>query len=97
MASGSEHYRRAEVLLESCQLGEPDYDPDGTPVEGYGTAQIVDPLARDPREEVVDDSRNALMAAQTHATLALAAATADAGHCCNGWTDAIAKKPVATS
>ncbi len=65
--TGPEHYRRAEVLLESCQApGEPDYEPDGTPVEPYGTAI---------NEDEVDDCRNALMAAHVHATLALAAAT----------------------
>lgn len=35
--------------------------------------------------------------AQVHATLALAAATAEGEHCANGWTSALAKRAVATS
>jgi hypothetical protein len=66
--TGPEHYRRAERLLQSCQVGEPDYDDDGTAVEAYGTARDLD--------DGVDGCRNALLAAQVHATLALAAITA---------------------
>lgn len=34
--------------------------------------------------------------AQVHATLAVAAAEAEGEHCSNGWSDAIAKRPVTT-
>lgn len=91
--TGAEHYRRAEALLEYQQMpASYDIDDEGRFVESYGPVTGDD----DPDDDR-DISRNALMAAQTHATLALAAATADAGHCCNGWTDAIAKKPAVTS
>ncbi|HEV2780388.1 MAG TPA: hypothetical protein VGX25_13445 [Actinophytocola sp.] len=59
--TGPEHYRLAEALLTSCQLSS-DLPED---VEYYPA-----------KEDGVDTCANALAAAQVHATLALAAATA---------------------
>lgn len=59
--TGPEHYREAERLLLSCQLiGADDHDPATYPAI----------------EDGVDSDSNGLRAAQVHATLALAAATA---------------------
>lgn len=70
--TGPEHYRRAEALLEYQQRpGWTDVDDEGRTVESYAPVTGDDDPA-DPR----DLSRNPLMAAQVHATLALAAATA---------------------
>lgn len=68
--NGPEHYRRAEALLDSCQLpGRPDIDDLGRVVESYPSTEI-------PDTEPENTIGNALLAAQVHATLALAAATA---------------------
>jgi hypothetical protein len=64
--SGPEHYRQAELLLESCHY---TVDSDGT--EMYPATEEVDPETGDR----VNTIGNALAAAQVHATLALAAAT----------------------
>jgi hypothetical protein len=59
--SGPEHYREAERLLLSCQLiGADDHDAATYPAI----------------EDGVDSDSNGLRAAQVHATLALAAASA---------------------
>jgi hypothetical protein len=63
--NGPEHYRAAELLLASCQLGRPDAD--GT--EYYAAGD--DP----PGSGGPNTLGNALTAAQVHATLAFAAAT----------------------
>lgn len=69
--TGPEHYRRAEALLESCQLpGRNDKAADGTPIENY-------PALEDRGEGPEDTVGHALAAAQVHATLALAAARAE--------------------
>jgi hypothetical protein len=73
--NGPEHYRRAEALLESCRIpGSDDYDPDLGVVESYTPS--LDDIGTGEDPEVVDSSRNALMAAGVHATLAVAAAQA---------------------
>jgi hypothetical protein len=73
--NGPEHYRRAEALLESCRIpGSDDYDPDLGVVESYTPS--LDDIGTGEDPEVVDYSRNALMAAGVHATLAVAAAQA---------------------
>lgn len=74
--NGPEHYRRAEALLVSCQ--DPsiqDLDDDGRVVEFYPERDLFAP--GDPKHE--HDPANALLAAQVHAALALAAAVAP-GH-----------------
>jgi hypothetical protein len=62
--TGPEHYREAENLLVSCQLIRTD-EHEIYPEVGLG------------HEDDVDSCRNALMAAQVHATLALTAAQAE--------------------
>lgn len=64
--TGPEHYRVAELLLASCQLGSPD---------GDGT-EYYSPGDDPPGSGGINTLANALAAAQVHATLALAAATA---------------------
>lgn len=59
--NGPEHYREAERLLVSCQIDLGEFE--------------VYPQVGGGAEDGVDSCRNALMAAQVHATLALAAAT----------------------
>lgn len=59
--NGPQHYAEAERLLKSCQLA------------GFGPGEAEQYPAR---EDGVDSIGNALAAAQVHATLALAAATA---------------------
>lgn len=61
--TGPEHYREAEKLLESCQV--PPKDDQFEVYPPYPAA-----------EEDLNTVGNALRAAQVHATLALAAATA---------------------
>jgi hypothetical protein len=70
--NGPEHYRRAEALLESCQLAA-DADADGSITEIY---PAVEDAGDDERP--VNTVGNALLAAHVHATLAHAAATIDA-------------------
>jgi hypothetical protein len=65
--NGPEHYRRAELLLESCQTGT---EPDGT--EFYPSTERLEDDDPD-----VNTIGNALLAAHVHATLALAAAQMD--------------------
>lgn len=62
--NGPEHFVEAERLLKSCQL------------QGFGPGEAEQYPAR---EDGVDSIGNALTAAQVHATLALAAATALTG------------------
>lgn len=71
MASGPEHYRRAEALLASCQVTT-DRDEDGTVVEIYPSYEYDDVSGRD-----VNTTGNALLAAQVHAELAKTAALMD--------------------
>ena len=63
--NGPQHYAEAEQLLKSCQL----------PGFGPGEAEQYP-----EREDGVDSIGNAIAAAQVHATLALAAATAMAAN-----------------
>jgi hypothetical protein len=62
--TGLEHYREAERLLLDCQV---------TPADDRN------PAVYPAREDGVNSIANALAAAQVHATLAHAAATAVAG------------------
>lgn len=64
MATGPEHYRMAEALLAACQLTD----------SGDDDCPEVYPAI--PGNDGVDEVSNTLRAAQVHATLALAAATA---------------------
>jgi hypothetical protein len=61
--TGLEHYLAAEALLVSCQLPNPD--------ESY---ELYPALEDDGEGGRVHSTANALVAAQVHATLALAAA-----------------------
>lgn len=63
--NGPEHYAAAEELLTSCQLVQLEEGPEIYPPVGPG------------HEDDLDTCRNALMAAQVHATLAHTAALAD--------------------
>lgn len=71
--TGPEHFRRAEAILDSCQVvASSDVDDDDRVVEHYpetfdGTRDDVDPLLREY------DPSNALRAAKVHALLSLAA------------------------
>jgi hypothetical protein len=68
---GPEHYQVAEALLDSCRIvGGDDLDDRGRLVPTYPATE----WDRDRGE--VNTIGNALAAAQVHATLALAAATA---------------------
>lgn len=70
--NGPEHYRMAERLLRTCRLNDPEiYEEGGEPVFYYPPDH---PVSLD--DHVVNPPNN-LVAAQVHATLALAAATAD--------------------
>lgn len=81
--TGPEHYRAAELLLRSCQVG------DNHPAEA---------ATYPAREDGVDSIGNALLAAQAHATLALAAAavavaesigSAEAAHVGSVWAQVL--------
>lgn len=74
--NGPEHYRRAEALLDSCQVATLlDIDDEGRAVEHYPVTEWdVD----GEREE--DTVSASLAAAQVHATLALAAAQVEAAY-----------------
>lgn len=82
--------------MESCRIpGSDDYDSDLGVVESY-TPTLDDIGAEGP--EPVDSCRNALMAAQVHATLALAAATVasggdDTGRTAAAWVRATSVPP----
>ncbi len=67
--NGPEHYRMAERLLRSCQLPPILDHPDDAPT--YPASEWDESTDRE-----VNTIGNALVAAQVHATLALAAATA---------------------
>lgn len=72
--TGPEHYRAAELLLASCQVGSPDAE--GT--EYYAAGD--DP----PGSGGINTLANALAAAQVHATLALVQATLDVAQTAGG-------------
>lgn len=65
--NGRQHYVAAEALLKSCQLAPLEDD----------SPEIYAPIG-EGHEDGLDTCRNALMAADVHATLALAAATTEA-------------------
>lgn len=68
--NGPEHYVTAEALLDSCQVKSlSEIDDKGRRVPHYPGPEVVGDVAE-------DSVSNALRAAQVHATLALAAATA---------------------
>lgn len=69
--TGPEHYHRAEALLASCMIGD-DVDDQGRISETYPAYEYDPDTGRD-----VNTTGNALVAAQVHAALALAAATAE--------------------
>jgi len=84
--NGPEHFRRAEALLRSCTIGEPDIDSEGVVVPTYPATEYDEVLGRE-----VNSVGNALLAAQVHATLAVAAATAhDAKRAGGEWSAVLA-------
>ncbi|MFF7534911.1 hypothetical protein ACFZB2_38365 [Streptomyces bobili] len=82
MAIGPEHYREAERLLEHATSTFLDSSDDPAPRAEYATeAEYVEALqiSNDLHEQAMRTAAWTTAQAQVHATLALAAATRDAG------------------